>query len=247
MNQGGNSACRNCNTAFTDNYSFCPACGQRSSTGRLTVKLIIEEVIHAFFHADKSIFRLIKELAIRPGVVALEYINGKRKKYFNPFTFLVLVVGLSTFAFNAFGVLEATGSRQSVINAYLYKHYNLIVFVNVPLLAFFSWILFKKSGKNYAENLVLSALLSGERALAFSIFIAPLFRLVKGHSYILLVIYLVLWCLYYAWGSTQFFGSRKTAHYIKGFLVPVITQIITTAVITAIVIMYYMNAKNQGI
>lgn len=74
--------CKNCGTAFEG--KFCPNCSQKAATHRLTLGHFIHETTHALTHTDKGILLLIKELFVRPGIVAREYVEGKRKKYFNP-------------------------------------------------------------------------------------------------------------------------------------------------------------------
>ena len=87
--------CKNCETIFEGN--FCPNCSQKAGTHRFSVKHIVHEAFHAFTHTDKGIFFLIKEMLKRPGKVALEYNGGRRKKYFNPFTFLLIMIALNIF------------------------------------------------------------------------------------------------------------------------------------------------------
>ena len=47
-------------------------------TGRLHLHDIGHALVHAVTHADHSIFSLIKDLALHPGRVAREYVEGKR-------------------------------------------------------------------------------------------------------------------------------------------------------------------------
>ncbi|GEM_PF-4297466 len=79
--------CLNCGAAWQPGMNYCPQCGQKTDIHRLTFTHILHEFFHAFTHADKGIFHLLKGLATQPGTVAREYVEGKRKKYFNPFTF----------------------------------------------------------------------------------------------------------------------------------------------------------------
>jgi hypothetical protein len=54
-------------------------------------------VIHYFTHADKGIFQLLKALVTQTGTVAREFVSGKRKKYFPPFNFFLIVAALFVF------------------------------------------------------------------------------------------------------------------------------------------------------
>lgn len=86
--------CLNCNEDLNPAQKFCSSCGQKANIYRLTTKEIFHQALHAITHADKGLFSVIKDLAIKPGIVAKEYIEGKRKKYFNPYSLLVIVTGI---------------------------------------------------------------------------------------------------------------------------------------------------------
>jgi hypothetical protein len=161
--------CLNCG------YKYCPQCGQTTDTHKLSLSHIWHDLLHAVTHADKSIFSLIRHLLFNPGKVAAEYVEGKRKKYFNPFAFLVLVVGIASLILISSGFTNFAGNPRmqgNPVSAFFNKHINLIIFLNVPLLGMFSSLFFRKSGRNFAENLVLAAYTSGERSVFFSIVIA---------------------------------------------------------------------------
>ncbi|MBK8551685.1 MAG: DUF3667 domain-containing protein [Ignavibacteria bacterium] len=146
--------CKNCGCIFEGKY--CNQCGQKLIEGRFTLKEILHNFFHNFTHLDKGILFLAKELYVRPGIVAREYIDGKRNKYFNPLQYLILMVAISMFItinFNLIGprpdpsLLSSTdtGVRFSaLISNFFYKYFNLVLFLTVPVSALFSW-LFSKS------------------------------------------------------------------------------------------------------
>ncbi|WP_295940543.1 DUF3667 domain-containing protein [uncultured Alistipes sp.] len=98
----GNQICRNCGHTVEENY--CPACGQRTNTGRLTWRTFIENFTSTFIGDEAYGLRglnmrkgaLMTWLTIicQPHTSISEYIRGHRRKYFNPVTLLLL---LSTF------------------------------------------------------------------------------------------------------------------------------------------------------
>lgn len=95
--------CLNCKTDLGQGQQFCSACGQKSNTHRLSLAHFLHEGFHAMTHADKGIFHLLKCLTIRPGSTAREYLSGRRKAYFNPFTFFLLIMGVFVFLNIYFG------------------------------------------------------------------------------------------------------------------------------------------------
>src|ERR1700744_2469856 len=88
--------CKNCGTHVESH--FCPECGQKATTGRLTVGHVLEEGWHSVTHTDRSFLSLLGLLIKRPGKVITDFIGGQRKKYFNPYMFYVVVTGLLIFA-----------------------------------------------------------------------------------------------------------------------------------------------------
>src|SRR5689334_23434282 len=96
--------CKNCSTEFEG--KFCPNCSQKANTHRFTIGHFAHDAFHAVTHTDKGVLFLIKELFRRPGEVALEYNAGKRKKYFNPITYLLLVSALQIFAAQKTGIYD---------------------------------------------------------------------------------------------------------------------------------------------
>jgi len=188
--------CLNCGTLLTADDNFCPHCGQKSHTHRLTISHILHEFFHSFTHADKGFLGLTADLALRPAVVAREYIGGKRKKYFNPFTYYLLCVAILVFCANVFNTFQqqipidqnvvqrlpteaqkkqyiGIVTRVNTANGFIKKNFNTIVLLALPLFSFLSWLFFRKRGYNYAELTVTYMLYSSFSSLFFAIFIVP--------------------------------------------------------------------------
>jgi hypothetical protein len=225
--------CLNCEAPLPDQARFCPTCGQKTATRRLTLRDIGHELWHALTHTDHSVFGLIKALLRRPGLVAAEYVAGHRKRYFNPFTFLVVTVGLSALVIAGTGV-GGFGSHPGAVGKQLQANLNLFILAQVPLLALWSRLLFLNSGRNLAENLVLVAYCSGLRSLAFLIVFVPLSigvqRLELGFPYwAQIATYLLCWFAYLGWACAQFHGGRhwRWFDWLRGSLVALLAQATT--------------------
>jgi hypothetical protein len=234
--------CLNCGSALELSHRFCPQCGQNADTHRLNFKHIWHDLIHAFTHADKGIFSLIWQLVYRPGVVVREYVEGKRRKYFNPFTFVILVVGFASVILISSGFSSfAADSRvpPNPVSTFFNKHVNLIIFLNIPLLALFNRLLFRRSKTNYSENLVLAAFTSGERSIFFSLFIAPVWLLFHPPFYPFLAFYILSWCSYYGWACSQFYEGNKPGLFLKGLLSAILTQLATVLLVSATFFIYF--------
>jgi predicted amidophosphoribosyltransferase len=72
--------CLNCDAPLVPNQAYCSACGQKADTHRLSMHDIGHAMVHVFTHADHSVFALVRDLAFKPGRVAREYLDGKRRK-----------------------------------------------------------------------------------------------------------------------------------------------------------------------
>ena len=231
--------CPNCKAELQPGFLYCAFCGQTAHTHRLQMHDVTHELTHAFLHADKGFLFLAKELLFKPGIVAKEYVEGKRKKYFSPFSFLVIMVAVSTFFVSTFNLMVVDASRPNPASEFMSRHFNIVIFFSVPLIAFFSWLLLKKNGKNYAEHLAFAAFMSGERSLFFTLVVIPLWIFFKRYYFPVLYIYMGLYCLYFAWACMQFTGRYTAATFIKGLLVNILTQIIISAIVVTCVAVYY--------
>jgi Protein of unknown function (DUF3667) len=147
-----NIVCKNCATHFKG--KFCPHCAQKANAGRLQVSNVVHEFWHNFTHTDHSVLSFVKSMFINPGLVIREFIAGKRKKYFNPYTFFILVTGILIFETSKLFAYE--DSLLQVRNEqaqYLSKHYNIIIICCLPFMAGFIKMSFRqyKEKYNYAE------------------------------------------------------------------------------------------------
>ena len=77
--------CLNCNQPISDNDNFCSNCGQVNDELPLSIKQFISEFFSGFFSFDTRFFKTFIPLLFKPGKVSKEYIEGKRRKYVNPF------------------------------------------------------------------------------------------------------------------------------------------------------------------
>ncbi|HYJ37617.1 MAG TPA: DUF3667 domain-containing protein [Chitinophagaceae bacterium] len=188
--------CLNCGTILTADDQFCPSCGQKTNTHRFTLSHILHEFFHSFTHADKGFLGLTLDLAIKPGIVAREYIGGKRKKYFNPFTYYLLCTAIILFSVNLFtnlgqplkadpkivAKIPNEKSKQAyfkIINrtntasAFMKRNLNTASNLFLPFYAFLSWIFFRRRGYNYSELLVAYMLFTSFSSLIIALFFTP--------------------------------------------------------------------------
>jgi hypothetical protein len=156
---------------------------------------VAHEVFHVFTHADNTIVGYLPQLLLRPGRVVADYLAGRRRRYFNPFQFLLLMVGLTTAAAALLHYYEATGvemqrrfagrmpaeqlARMVQYFNYLGKYYNLWwLLLALPMYSFFTWLVYRRRGLNYAESFFVHIVIGS----AFNLYLALLlFAMWLGH------------------------------------------------------------------
>jgi len=93
--------CKNCNHKIEEDDLFCENCGAKVITHRITLRLLINEVLAAI-GLNNLYFTTLKKMLIAPNEVLNEYLNGVRKRYLAPFAFLAIGAGFSYLIFNLF-------------------------------------------------------------------------------------------------------------------------------------------------
>jgi hypothetical protein len=237
MNDFAALHCRNCRSTLAPAQAYCGSCGQRASRSRLTMHDIGHDLVHAVTHADHSIFSLVKELALHPGRVARDYVDGKRKRYFGPFAFLFISVGVASFAILIAGVRWFEPIDDTAAASFLQRHINFIILMQAPILAGLCRLFFHSSGLNYAENLVLAAYTSGFRCVLLALVGTPLmyFSGAERANQAVLVGYYLVWVAYFAWSAVPFFRGRVWWTACKAGVAAILTQIIAVYVIFAFI------------
>lgn len=81
--------CKNCNSELTDAY--CQRCGQRASVGRITFSETLADFFETVFSVDAPFFVTLKLLFKNPGQLFRSYLNGRRKAFYKPVAFFILI------------------------------------------------------------------------------------------------------------------------------------------------------------
>lgn len=163
------STCLNCDTELTD--KFCAHCGQLADTHRISLKhFVFHDILHGTFHLEKGILFTAKESLIRPGQAALDYISGKRKRYYNVFYLILIMIGLILFLRHFNEVLDISQSKNIAEKpAYLNEvsrkldeifaqKSKIIIFLFVPFVALNSYLLFKVKKLNFSEHAIIAGM-----------------------------------------------------------------------------------------
>ena len=87
--------CPNCGARARDR--FCPSCGQHQMRGRLTLRRLWTEFASRVFNLNRGLLATVVGMSRQPGRVPLDYVEGRRRRYTNPLTYLLLASALSLF------------------------------------------------------------------------------------------------------------------------------------------------------
>jgi hypothetical protein len=101
--------CLNCNSLVYGRY--CQVCGQENVHHKMSFFGMFRHFVFDLLHFDGKFFSTIFNLYKKPGFVALEYINGKRVKYLEPFKMYIFT---STIFFLALPYLNKSDVQNKV-------------------------------------------------------------------------------------------------------------------------------------
>lgn len=159
-------ACLNCGAILISAY--CHDCGQKSDTHRVTLShLIKHDLVHGVWHFDRGLLYTLRESILRPGYMAMDYIKGKRVKYYNIFYLILIVLGINILTivylkahYNIAADDEPKGlvlNKDTVDVSYYVKHYfKLLLFLVIPFFALNGFIAFRRLRLNFAEHAIIA-------------------------------------------------------------------------------------------
>jgi hypothetical protein len=163
-----NDICLNCNEQITK--KFCANCGQKTETHRITFKhFIFHDILHGVWHIERGILFTLKESLLRPGKAALDYISGKRTRYYNVFYLTLLIIGLNLFLSHYYDGIsnEYFGTAENVdrnklgnsFDSFFTNYSKIILFSFIPLFALNSFVLFRKKKLNFSEHFIIAGMI----------------------------------------------------------------------------------------
>lgn len=203
--------CLNCDTAFADNARFCAQCGQRADTARLHLGDLLRELLQRFVDVERGPLTFARALLTRPGAVAREYVEGRRRRHYGPFATLAVVVGVTALAVNLSGFqLLAQDGLPAEPAGLMQRHFNLLLLAQLPLLGGVCALVFRSARLTWAEHMALCAYTLSVRAVAIAL-VSPL-AVVAARSAPTAAetaVSWLLWYLYFGWAASQFYAGPR--------------------------------------
>jgi hypothetical protein len=143
--------CKSCGFSASGNY--CSHCGQSFKTKRISIKELLRELFHFFTHIEKGFFYTLRQLIVAPGRMQLAYVEGKRIIYQKPFSMFLLCATITAlFRYWIFNAVSKYYHADIISEAKFFHEYLVITYITlIPIYVLITYLLFYKSGFNYAE------------------------------------------------------------------------------------------------
>ena len=89
-----NDYCKNCHYPMDRTQQYCGQCGQKKTTGHVTLWEFLGEFVSTILNLENQTFSTLREL-LKPGRLTRAYFRGQHKRYGHPIrVFLIAIVAL---------------------------------------------------------------------------------------------------------------------------------------------------------
>ena len=223
MEEDQKHICKNCGKDAHGKY--CASCGQRTSVSKVTFRETIHDLVDTLFTIDAPLLTTLKLLLVNPGTLFTEYINGKRKKYYRPVTFFILMtliylVVRSIINFDPFGstilsVNDPSGGQLATeARNYMLFHIDKLLFAFVFTLGLLMKLFFYNKN-SLAEFFAISFYLLGIYTILtiFNMFYIQYIDKTFQALHILLMLF------YFTYAMVSFFSKNKILVILKSVFV----------------------------
>ncbi len=237
---------------------FCMHCGEKLVQDRITFKRFIRGIPFIFFNFDHKFFRTVYFLAKCPGAMVRNYFSGDRHRYYKPISFFMFIGGLIALLYLSFHIggtndkvyEELLDDKELGKKLDIFANQFIVgtLFIQFPIVAFFTWLFFRKRKYTYGEHMVANAFFIGEVSL-YWIILFPVFLVLNKSKNIdlLYTSYSVVIVIYYAYAFFDWFYEKRTW---KGFFISLIFVIILylfIMILSLILIVPFAYAIKTGI
>jgi len=244
--------CKNCKENLKDKDGFCSGCGARVIDERITFKFLLKEILNKVLSVDNKLLKTFLHLFSKPHKVIDNYIVGVRKRYFNPFSYLLISITLAGISFYLLKdyALQAvanntTGSTtgnpflenkdlQRDIVSYVFDYQSFITALIIPIYGAISWLVFLNKRKyNYFEHIVIYLYATAQITILNFIITTPLFFIHHGASNTASLIISCFSLMYNAYVLIRIFKLNVLQFIVKFFyfiLLSIVTYIICSII-----------------
>lgn len=255
--------CLNCGHEFSGKY--CPCCGQKADTTRLSLSTLAAHAFTSAVSFDRGFLRTCLDLFYRPGYLIRDYIQGRRADYSKPlqmlFVLATVYVVVHYICFQTSGLGQMNGEhtvdvaedmlrdlieRFITVVDYIAANNGLSTLIFVSFLVLPNWLVFKLTsyGKqlNVAEHCYIM-LFVGCQLLLLHILEVPYSRFF--HSAESMVSFASVYTFLFAvFDFKQLYQIRFLRSFWLLLLSSVLAVVLFLAVILAILALYMLMNPN---
>jgi len=255
--------CKNCSEEIVLN--FCGNCGQKKAK-RIDRTYIKDELQYTVLHMNKGFLYSIKKILRGPGKTAREFVEGNRVNHYKPILLVFVVAGISAFLTNTFihpgeimarffesqQIPEIQKKINIVMYSFIFKYYAIIMLASVPIMAFFTWMAFKKWGYNYYENVVITAYSLVFLQVLTILIVIPLQYIFKDNLNLFMIIpgimSMIIMIGTFIWFYIDLYNEKSAGDVImRLFILAVILFVAYILLIIIAIIAGYVYAISAGI
>jgi len=172
--------CKNCNAPLNDKAGYCSYCGARVLDDKITLRFLFNEILDKVLSVDNKLIKTFLHLFTKPHKVIEDYVRGVRKRYFNPFNYILISItlaGISTLITRDFTMDLVTSANSQMMNPealesnrkmmdFIFDYQSIITILSIPFYAFVSWVVFLNKRKfNYLEHNIVYIYTSGHLSI----------------------------------------------------------------------------------
>jgi hypothetical protein len=241
-----NKLCKNCNNSVE--YSYCAHCGQKTSVESLTLKRLVKEISDNIFQVNYGLFFSIKEFTLRPAHSINNYLNGKRRQYFQPIAYaftlatLYFIIARLTgdvtvveelFEGYLIGIQEkgdVVSESSSRLIKWVSDNYAYTTLMIVPMFSIASFIVFINNKRNILEHLVVNLYITGHQSIVYAT--SAMLSLISDFGDIRELITVFVSVLYATWTLTSFFNQN---HVLIRLIQVLMTYLISLVLLSLVV------------
>tara|TARA_R110001632_G_scaffold6324_1_gene25716 strand:+ start:55076 stop:55957 length:882 start_codon:yes stop_codon:yes gene_type:complete len=253
--------CKNCKNSLRDIDGFCSSCGARIIDERISLRFLFNEFLDKVLSVDNKLLKTFLHLFKKPEVVIDGFINGVRKKYYNPVSYLLVSITLSGIYlyFLKDVAFEAIGASSDPNNPFANEEFMKNIFnftadyqalftvANIPVYGFISWLVFfNKKKYNFYEHLIIYLYAASQTAVLSFLIVVPFYFIDKEISGILTLVMSVFTLVYFAYVLVRLFKLTFFQLIIKTIYFTFLSIIILLfiGILMNVVMMMYMGPEN---
>lgn len=222
--------CKNCGAPLEDDAGFCAYCGARKIDERISTKFLFQEILDKVLSVDNKLLKTFIHLFTKPEQVINGYISGIRKRYYNPFSYLLISITISGiyFYFIRDIMIDTFSSPDSQnpfnqtdfmtnLMDYMTDYQAFFTVLNIPIYGFISYLVFYNRNKyNFYEHLVIYLYAASHTIIFSFIIVTPFYFISANLTAITSVSMSVLTLVYFSYVLIRLFKLNFWQFIVKG-------------------------------